>query len=469
MRMPDITIQVRTAERAILGAILLNPKSYFDVLEMVRAEHFTTEINRRIYATIGDLLAAGKTASLMLIVARIGDEYEEDGRDGLLTLNYLTALMRDAEKDEVLSPFDFVETVVDAWCHRALSQTQHWLQGELAKPGADAQALLSALQDRTEAIKLNAQSTPSYTLAQVVRDVVSQSMVAMETEAMPGFDTGLPSLDEIMGRIFPGDLGGIAAQQGGGKTVIALQLARRIQHFGPVGFHQLEMHRNRLGTRLLAGEAKIPLKSIIAGDYGFFDKEELTRAEQRLAEERIHIDDRPKLAIEAIWERANLWKHRYGIVALIVDHLRLITARLRVRDKFERMEHNTSELKNIAKTLDVAVIVLSQVTRRSQRSDDPQFQLSDLDGGGALEQDADWVLSGVRRDEWLSKRRPHYASADEEEESKEFQAWLKNYKAAKGKIELTMLKNRNGATSDMREFLFNGPRFRIEEIDSYAE
>ena len=468
MRRTDTDKQTQTAERAILGAILLNPDSYFEVLDILSAEHFSANINQRIFSAIGDLLVAGKKATAIFIVARIGDEYEEGGRDGLLTMQYLTALMRDAEKHEALSPLDFVDTVVGGWCQRALEDTGRWLHKELSKPDADALGLANLLKERVEAIKLKAQAIPSYTLGQVVKTVVEESVTAQNTEAKPGFDTGLPTLDEILGRIFTSDLGGIAAPQGHGKTVLALQLARRIQRFGPVGFFQLEMHRSRMGARVLAESSGVSLKSIISGDYSFFDKDELTAAEQRLANERIHIDDRPKLAIEAIWERTNLWKHRHGLAAIMVDHLRLISTR-RHMDKFDRFEHCTSELKSIAKTLDVAVILLSQVTRRAQRSDDPQFQLHDLDGGGAFEQDADWVLAGVRRDQWLMKSRPHLPSHEEEDHSKEFQDWLRSYKAAKGKIELTVLKNRNGGTSDMREFLFDGPRFRVTEIDSYAD
>ncbi|EFO30125.1 putative replicative DNA helicase [Roseibium sp. TrichSKD4] len=465
MQNNDKVHQTIMAERSVLGSLLDNPSAYFEVLETLKAEHFIRPINQRIYEAMGSILSAGKKASLNLLVARIGDEYEEDGRDGLLTLNYLTALLRESQSGETVSPMDFVDIIVDAWRARALDETANWVKKELAKPGADSYDVLCAMKERVDGINLNSQAEPSVTLGQSVSAAVRSSLMANEQDQVPGCDTGLPTLDEIMGRAFPRDLGAIAAPQGGGKTVLAMQLARRWQYFDPVGFFQAEMDHERMSSRVLSSESGVGLKSIISGTYEFFDRENITEAERRLSEERIHIDDRPKLALEVIYERLMLWKHRYGIGSCFIDHLRLIRSRARFSNKFERMEHVTSECKSFAKELGITVVLLSQVTRQAQRRDDPSLHLSDLDGGGALEQDADWVIATVRRDEWLKDRKPHCNSYEEECGDKDFLSWLDKYNKAKGKCELTMIKNRNGARGEKREFIFNGPAFRIEELN----
>ncbi|MBO6755714.1 MAG: AAA family ATPase [Roseibium sp.] len=454
-----------TAERAILGAILNHPPSYFDVSDVLRADHFERPINQRIYATVGDLMATKNRAGLQMLVSRLGEEYSENGQDGLLTLNYLTALLRDLDKTDGVSPFDYVDDVVNAWRVRQMQAAGAWLNKQLGKPGQEPSVILSNLQERIEAIKINSETEPLLTLGQSAAMVLEESMDAQSSGQVPGFDTGLPTLDEIMGRLLPGDLGAIGAPQGSGKTVVGVQLARRCQFYRPSILFQLEMHHKRISRRALAGESNISSREILNGTYELFALDELKAAKARLDEERLFLDARPKLPLEEIRARCVHLKHKYNLGSVVIDHLRLIQSHRPFKNKWDRMEWVTSELKAMAKELDILVVVLSQVTQQSQRRDDPSFFLSDLDGGGALVQDADWVIGLVRRDKFLQDRRPHFADPDEEEASKEFQKWLKNYRAAKGKVEITVMKNRDGSPGDMREFLFNGPAFRVSEID----
>ena len=182
-------------------------------------------------------------------------------------------------------------------------------------------------------------------------------------------------------------------------------------------------------------------------------------ARDRLMGTRVYIDDRPKLAIEQIRDRCVQIKRRHGLGLAVLDHLRLVRTFTKTKDKFERMEYVTGELKALAKDLGIAFLVLSQVTRSSQRRDDPFPKITDLDGGGAAEQDADWALGLFRRDRWLRNQRPL------DMDSKEGREWADGMQRWKDRIEIKTLKRRRGSDGETREFGFDGRRGLITEVE----
>ncbi len=280
----------------------------------------------------------------------------------------------------------------------------------------------------------------------------------MEGGKTPGFDTGLPSLDTIIGRIHGGDFGVIAAAQGDGKTVLAAQIALHAEQYGPVAFFQLEMKAEDMAARALAGKTSASVAEIEAGSYDMSAYEELLLARDMLKDTKVAIDDRSKLAIEQIRDRCLAIKRRYGLVLCVIDHLRHVRTMVRAKDKWDRAEIVSGESKAMAKDLDIAVIMLSQVSRSSQRRDDPAPQIADLDGGGPLEQDMDWGLSLFRRDRWLKNQRPR------NDEGTEYANWSRLMAECRGHVEVKSLKRRRGEDGEKRDFIFNGRAGRLEEL-----
>lgn len=444
------------AERMILGALLHSEAAYWQVSEIVKQEHFSRAIHGQVFAAVRDLCHEGKRVSLQALIAKIGAEYES----GLSTANLLSALRRDAEDaDDTAIWLDMVDLVVDAWRLRRTNDLAGWVKQQVGKPGIHGDDLLADMKARIEEIDAASNSQPIKWIGEVAKRATTSSKAAMDGDGIGGFDTGLASLDEILGRIHAGDLGFVLAAPGDGKTVIGAQLAMRAALTSVSMYFQLEMRDEDMARRALAGEAGLSVSEIEEGALDFIAYENLIRAQERLMSRRMAIDDRPKLRIEQIRDRCVSMKRSHGLGLIVIDHLRLVRTNAKVRDKFERAEHVTSELKSMAKELQIAVVCLSQVTRSSQRREDPTPQRSDGDGGSSIEQDADWAIALLRRDRWMRTHRPRDA------ESPEFAEWLKSYEQAKGKIEITTLKRRRGEDGERREFLFDGRASMIREID----
>lgn len=452
MKSPTNRFENIAEEKIVLGKLLQSEASYWSVAEVLRPIHFARPIHQAIYGAIRDILTDGKKLSLTAIQARIGEEYD----DGLSTMTLMTALLRDAENGDL----EGVEVLIDLWKRRAhLAELKRALKAA-ESPESHVDDLIAEHSTMIEDINVNGQSTPIRTIGEAAAAVMNFSIKTSATGNLPGFDTGLPSLDEILGRIHATDLGVIGAARGDGKTLVAAQIAEHMQRIAPVCLFELEMRDLDIASRALAGQTSHSVATIESGAFDQFALEELIAAKERLQKSRFYIDDRPKLAIEQIRERCKVMKRSKGMGVALIDHFRLIRTNQRTKDKFERMEYVSGELKAMAKDLEIAVIVLSQVTRMSQRREgNPAPQLNDLDGGGALEQDADWAIGAFRRDRWLKPQEPY------DHDSKEWWDWHSKMSRHKRRIEITCLKRRRGDDGEMREFEFDGRAGLIREIE----
>ncbi|MDF3208395.1 MULTISPECIES: DnaB-like helicase C-terminal domain-containing protein [unclassified Mesorhizobium] len=442
------------AERMVLGKVLQSEASFWSIADALQSFHFANAFYGQIYQAVRDVLTEGKRMSLAILESRLGPEYDEDGKS---TSSLLTALLRDAENNE--SALDEVEGIIDHWRHRKLIETlEHGLK-EAKKPNVMPADLLSDMEVKIKDISVNSQAEPLKWLGDIAVKVLTRSSKTKETGIVPGFDTGLPTLDQLIGRVHAGDLGFIGARAGDAKTVLAFQMAMRAQHYAPGIFFELEMKDEDLTARAMAGETNVPVAEIEAGSYDAFALEDLKSARDKLKGTRIVIDDRPKLAIEQMRDRCVAMKRRHGLGFAVVDHIRLVRTFNKSANKFDRIEFVTGDLKALAKDLGIAVIALSQVTRSSQRRDDPFPNLTDLDGGGSIEQDADWCVSLFRRDRWLKNQRP------QEMDSKDGREWAEQMQRWKNRIEARCLKRRRGEDGETAEFEFDGRRGQLREVE----
>lgn len=443
------------AEKVVLGKLLQSVDAYWRVSDVLQPQHFSRAIHQQVYAAIRDILNRGGRHTLGLVESHVGEEYD----DGKSTSTLLSAYLRDADEDTEGGALELVDNLVDLWRRRKFLEELERSAKDARNPGRSSYDLVSDHESRIQDINLNSLSIPVKRLGAIAAEVVVRSGKSQESGFVAGFDTGLPSLDEIVGRIHAGDFGVIGARQGDGKTVLGAQLMKRGAAYKPGCFFQLEMTAEDMAARSLAAESNISVAEIEAGTYSAFDYEDLIKAKDLLAGVDVYIDDRPRLAIEQIYERTLALKRRHDLGMIVVDHLRLIRSFKRTQNKFDRIEHVTGELKAMAKELKIAVIVLSQVTRESQRRGDPSPQLIDLDGGSSIEQDADWVLGLFRRDRWLKTQRPP------DQETPEWRKWSEQWLLHKGKIEITDLKRRRGDDGDRKSFIFDGKRSLIREIN----
>ena len=100
----------------------------------------------------------------------------------------------------------------------------------------------------------------------------------------------------------------------------------------------------------------------------------------------------------------------------------------------------TTNLKALAKELNVPIMALSQLSRQVENRDDKRPQLSDLRESGSIEQDADVVMFVFREEYYLSNKEPRPGTR------RAHQVADRDEAAAHGKAEVIIGKQRHGPT-----------------------
>ena len=126
-----------------------------------------------------------------------------------------------------------------------------------------------------------------------------------------------------------------------------------------------------------------------------FDEHELFKIQTALKSYKqlpIIIDDKGGVTPEYVKRVASKWKRKNGLDLIIIDYLQLMNTMRWLNDTSKATELS-NKLKGIAKSLDIPVIALSQLSRAVEiRGGSKRPQLQDLRDSGSLEQDADRVM-----------------------------------------------------------------------------
>lgn len=206
--------------------------------------------------------------------------------------------------------------------------------------------------------------------------------------------TGLDAIDGPLPGILDDQLVILAARPSLGKTALALQIARHMSTIKPVAFYSLEMSRERLRDRMCSQITQIDSMDIITRSLSSENIKELDRALEmlRTRHRNLILVDNFKPSIDDILTDIYAKANKYDLGAVFIDYLQLVKNPGNRGPRNEQVAEMSCALKNAAKTLNVPIIALSQLSRAgSMRTDDTPV-LSDLRDSGAIEQDADVVI-----------------------------------------------------------------------------
>lgn len=417
------------AEVAVLGAALDDAEAAARLLELLREDDFYSQRHRLIYRAIARLVERG----IVVDPVTVSEELQALGAlDQAGGMPYLADLL---EAVPTAANLDHHARIV---ADRAQLRALHRAGAEIIQAvdgyaGDDVATIVDRAQQALfEAVR--EQGAGAATVKSVLMPVFAELEERARTgggDGITGIRSGLHDLDELTGGWQPGDLVIIAGRPSMGKTAMVVGCALEAIRRDPTlyaAIFSLEMTRQQIVQRMLAHESYVDLKRIIRGRLAEDDYPRLVQAAAHLNTGRILIDDRGGLSILQVRAAARRLKAQHpGLRLIIVDYLQLMTAGDRPENRQQEVSQISRGLKALAKELDVAVIALSQLSRRPVDRADQRPQLSDLRESGALEQDADLVIMVHRPEMYLTER--------EAEE-----------KGLVGKAELLIRKHRNGPT-----------------------
>jgi replicative DNA helicase len=383
------------AERAVLGALLLEPLRVAQVRNRLEPRDWYVERHRTLFQACLDLADAGSTPDLLTLQAHLTQSGRLDTAGGPA---YLAAL--DLDLPDLGRLDEYVEIVKERSLRRDLiAGTERTLQAaaSTAHPVAE---LLAGLRDSADQL-LGRAARVRWQGAGNVLDRLLETLEGAGPQALSGLTTGFPDWDQLGPGLLPGGLYVIAGRPGMGKTSLALDLTRHVavELQRPVGVFSLEMRADELGLKLGSAEADIAAYPLRTGHLSRQQWRDLFAATRRLTAAPLFLDDSPSLTLRDLEARATWLKANHpGLALLVVDYLQLLTAGIRVEHRRLEIALITRRLKELAGKLGLVMVALSQLNREVTRRSDPRPHLGDLAESDAIGQHADQVAFVHRPD-----------------------------------------------------------------------
>ncbi len=428
LRVPPYNIE---AEQSIIGSLLIDRDAVYRVIEIVDPDDFYRDEHRYIIKAIYELASEQKPIDIV----SVGDKLKSNGK--IEFVGGITYLARLADSVPNSANADYYAKIVK---DKSLLRQLIKAGGEISEFGFDQTTDIDILIDKAERkiFSLSQKRMKSYFVQ--LKEFLPENFSEIETRykrksGISGTPTGFSDLDKITGGFQKSDLIIIAARPSVGKTSLAVNMSEHIaiMEKKAVAMFSLEMSKEQLIERMLCSQGRVNLQRLKTGFLTEQDWPKLTEAYSSLYEARIFIDDSPDATLTDIRAKARRMKVEENIDIIIVDYLQLIRSKERFENRVVEISNITRGLKNLARELNIPVVVLSQLSRAVEKRDNKKPILSDLRESGSIEQDADVVVFLYRPD-----------------------ADLRN------EIELYVAKQRNGPT-DLVKLLFLSEYTRFEQ------
>lgn len=428
-------------EKAVIGALLVESEAISEVISILKPEMFYDNSFEKIYSATVSLYAENIKPDMITVTKFLMKSGELDKVGGPFALSMLSGNIASAA-----NIVEHAQYLHQLWLARSLAVVGMEIAAKAADPTVDIDDTIMEAIKSVEGIAENTDYNSRMSdISFVAKQCIDSYQVRREKARNGqniGITTGLSKLDQVTGGWKPGQLIILAARPGMGKTALLLHFAKSAAMKGtPIAIFSLEMGDVSLTDRLILSECNIDSDRYKFGQLSGEEESMLCNAVNNISFMPISVDDTPNISIQQIKVRARNLQRKGKCGFILIDYLQLID--MRSQNKAYNREQEVSQCsraaKVMAKELGVPVVLLSQLSRKSEERSDKMPLLSDLRESGAIEQDADIVMF-IHRPEYYDKT------------------------VEKGFGEIRIAKQRDGATGDIR-FRYNGNLTKITDYD----
>lgn len=373
-------------EKAVLGAILIEPHSIDRVLDKLFPDVFYDPKHQDIFKSILQLKKENYPVDIITCAEKLKSvkKLKVVGGPGYIT--ELTSRIGSTANIEYHSAVIY----------------QKYQQRQLIKLGD--KMMNQAFNERDGFDIINeAQEAMSKLTGFDIKNVKHVSDVLFElqktvdrninnTGELTGIPTGFISFDKHSNGLQLGDLTIIAGETSNGKTALALNIINHASLLGvPSIIYSYEMSDRQLVARMVATSSGISSKDILYNKLNDHQLVKLNDGIGALYEQNLFIDDLENSSYEYLERSIRSMVIKEGIKLVVIDYLQLIRLNSKNLNKVDQVAQIANDLKNLAKTLNISIILISQLSRDKNN---PTPTLSRLKGSGDIENAADviWLV-----------------------------------------------------------------------------
>lgn len=356
-----------SAQVAVLGSMLIEPRCVGEVMSQLRAEDFNPTY-RTIFAAVRQLWRDGQAVDPVAVTHALGQGYAQT----------IVQLMEATPTAANVSGYI-------AMCRdeaRLAALQELGLQLSTANTYDEAQTLAVQAAGLTGDARSGAKH---YSVEDLMQAFYRRHLGDERPEYLPWPFEAL----ERQLYIEQGDMVVLGGYPSAGKTMLALQMAALWSRAGKkVGFFTLETSEDKLFDRFVAAEIEIPLWKIKKNLLSEDDVDRLAVASTPLLHQQLEVVPAAGMTVDDI--RAKTLARRYDII--LVDYLQIIRSSARSSaNRTEVVAQHSMGLHTLAQQHGVTVVALSQLTRQDKQTRRAP-DMSDLRESGQIEQDADAIL-----------------------------------------------------------------------------
>ncbi|ADL52164.1 replicative DNA helicase [Clostridium cellulovorans] len=416
------------AEIEIL-AIIFNKNNAISEIEL-DTNDFYKPVHQQIYTAMIELYKEEQPISIVSVYSKIGEFIKENGG-----ISYLTNIQNTFKDSQIKY---YAKLVKECSNKRKIIKFAKEMMEKACLGKEKVGDILSSFSDKAMKISDNNNKKPKH-ISEVIIETVGEIEEAYNAGGkITGMASGIKNLDRFLNGFQKGELVTIGARPSMGKTAFALEIAQGLAKENKGLYFQFEMRDTDMVKRLIARNTLIDGYYINRGKLNDSDWSKISHSANNLSQRNLWINEDTNLTIFEIFNIAKQQKMKQGLDFLVIDHLLLV----KKTNENERLAiaEITRQCKLMAKSLNICVILLSQLSRGVELRIDKRPLLSDLKESGSIEEDSDKVIL-LYRDE--------YYNPDSEE---------------KGVLEADTAKNRNGRVGALR-LAFNAKYQFISDLE----
>lgn len=380
------------AEQCVLGSILLRGHVLDGVADLQRADFFNPR-HAAIWSACVALEARGEPVDVITLEGELGDRVAAIG--GLVYLAELALKVPTAEN--VVYYGDLVRK------HALTRRILHVLTNALldAKTGRlEANELLASAESKLATLATGQRST-TRCMREMVKSLLAEIEDAYEARqrgefVVRGVPTGIEKWDD-MGGIHRGIVSVLAGRPSMGKTAVAQAVTQAAVEKG-YGVHvfSLEDPWQSYVSRAMARDSRVALTRIRGARLERGDMTRLTGAMGRLCQwKRFGYDDIGTTAGRVV-SAVRRERDKLETSLVVVDYLQRMRKPDPRMSTQEGLEANITTFAEAAIADDMAYLVLSQLSRKTEGRSDKRPEMEDMRGAGEIEERAKTMIAAYR-------------------------------------------------------------------------
>ena len=374
------------AEQAVLASALLDEDCLPTIIAKLSTKDFYSETHRIIFDCMVNLYAKNEPVDIITVC----DELERMEKLAYVGgMDYITLLTNAVPSSA------YADSYIDIV--RRDSVLRQIIDGcsEITKKAFNKDEEALAFAERT-IFEISEQGQVSS--LEALNKTFEQTMEVFERiykdgGLTRGLKTGFHQFDQKTNGLQKSDLVIIAARPGIGKTSFSMNIVSNVAlNGGKCAVFSLEMSKEQLAQRMICSVSGVSMAKALKGELTESDWGKLWKAQKKLADCQIFVDDSSLNKPSQILAKCRKLKREKGLDLIMIDYLQLMTGDAKSDNRQNEVADISRQMKILAKEINVPVLLLSQLSRAVEQRQGKRPQLSDLRESGSIEQDADMVI-----------------------------------------------------------------------------